>query len=77
MGAGASASVPEEYAEMATDLSPVQLERAGEHVDKLKSAGVTDPEVLTPLMQAYVDALKGCKERLHTSGFSTQILHWH
>ena len=59
MGAGASASVPEEYAEMASDLTPVQLERAGEHAEKLKTAGVTEPGVLVPLMQAYVDALKG------------------
>ena len=48
---GAGASVPDDYAELASCLSNVQLERANEHLEKLKAAGVSDEEVLAQLMK--------------------------
>ena len=62
---GAGASVPEEHQakfdEMVGDLSPVDKERAEQHLAQLQGAGVSDPELLTNLMQSYADALKGGK----------------
>ena len=62
---GAAASIPEEHRakfdEMMEGLSLVEKERAEQHLSQLQGAGVSDPEVLTTLMQSYSDALKGGK----------------